>query len=208
MSPFYFTGNGAFKIKFTFAKQLNYPKMKKIIVLAATVSLIILSGCQSAGKGNPKEVLHRFLTALSQKDFKKAKTLATQDSDGMISMMEMGMQNMQNMDKGGHVDKMMDMINNMKMGDAVIDGDKATVSVTDSRLNESTDFLLKKENGDWKVAFDMSTIMDMANKKMKEHGLNGLGKMDSAQIRQGMDSAMNNMRSMDQGAPLKDSSNQ
>jgi hypothetical protein len=208
MSPFYFTGKRVFKIKFTFAKQLNYNVMKKIIVLAATVSLILLSGCQSAGKGNPKEVLHQFLTALSQKDFKKAKTLATQDSDGMISMMEMGMQNMQNMDKGGHADKMMDMINNMKMGDAVIDGDKATVSVTDSKSNESTDFLLKKENGDWKVAFDMSTLMEMANKKMKEHGLNGLGNMDSAQIRQRMDSAMNNMRSMDQGAPLKDSSNQ
>ncbi len=201
MSPFYFTGKHAFKIKFTFAKQLNKNVMKKMIVLAATVSLIILSGCKSAGKGNPKDVLHSFLTALSQKDFKKAKTLATQDSDGMISMMEMGMQSMQNQDNGGHTDKMMEMIDNMKMGDAVIDGDKATVSVTDSKSNESTDFLLKKENGDWKVAFDMSTLMEMANKKMKEHGMSGIGSMDSAQIKQKMDSAMSNMRNMQQSAP-------
>jgi len=176
--------------------------MKKIIVLGLTVFAIILSGCKSTGKGDPKEVLHNFLTALSQKDFTKAKTLATQDSDGMISMMEMGMQSMQNANEGGHADKMMEMINNMKMGSAVIDGDKATVPVIDSKTNESTDFLLKKEKGDWKVAFDMSTLMEMANKKMQEHGMQGL---DSARIREGMDSAMSNMQRMQQGRSMDDS---
>jgi hypothetical protein len=161
--------------------------MKKIAAFAITISIIIISGCKSADNGDPKEVLQNFLTALSQKDFTKAKTFATQDSDGMISMMEMGMQNMQNMDQGGHADKMMELVKNMKIGAAVIDGDKATVPVTDSKSNESTEFLLKKEKGNWKVAFDMSTLMDMANKKMKEHGIND---MDSAQIREKMDSAM------------------
>ena len=167
--------------------------MKKIFVFALTIAVIVFSGCKSAGKGDPKEVLHSFLTALSQKNFAKAKTLATQDSDGMISMMEMGMQSMQNENQGGHADKMMELINNMKMGSPVIEGDKATVPVTDSKSNESTDFLLKKEKGDWKVAFDMSTLMEMANKKMREHGMNGL---DSAQMRQGMDSAMSHMQDM------------
>ncbi len=176
--------------------------MKKIIVLTVTVFAIILSGCKSAGKGDPKEVLHSFLTALSQKDFKKAKTYATKDSDGMISMMEMGMQSMQNINQGDHADKMMEMINNMKMGPAKIDGENATVPVIDSKSNESTDFLLKKEKGDWKVAFDMSTLMEMANKKMQEHGMDGL---DSARIRERMDSAMSNMRNMGQGAPMNDS---
>jgi len=180
--------------------------MKNIFVFAFSLSLIILSGCKSAGKGDPKEVLHSFLTALSQKDFAKAKTYATADSDGMISMMEMGMQNMQNMNQGGaHADKMLEMINNMKMGSPVIDGDKATVPVIDSKTNESTDFLLKKEKGDWKVAFDMSTLMEMANKKMKEHGMNGIGNMDSLQMKEGMDSAMENMRRMQQGRTMNDS---
>jgi hypothetical protein len=164
--------------------------MKKIAAFAITISIIIISGCKSADNGDPKEVLQNFLTALSQKDFTKAKTFATQDSDGMISMMEMGMQNMQNMAQGGHADKMMELVKNMKIGAAVIDGDKATVPVTDTKSNESTEFLLKKEKGNWKVAFDMSTLMDMANKKMKEHGINGYGDMDSAQIREKMDSAM------------------
>ena len=166
--------------------------MKKILVLSMTLSIIIISGCKSAGKGDPKEVLHNFLMALSQKDFSKAKTYATQDSDGMISMMQMGMQSMQNANGESHADKMMELVKNMKMGSAEIDGDKATVPVTDLKSNESTDFLLKKEKGDWKVAFDMSTLMNMANKKMKEHGMD----MNSPEIREKMDSAMQKMHNM------------
>ena len=176
--------------------------MKKFFVFALSIAVMVFSGCKSTGKGDPKEVLHSFLTALSQKDFAKAKTYATEDSDGMISMMEMGMQSMQNANHGAHADKMIEMINNMKIGSPVIEGDKATVPVTDSKSNESTDFLLKKENGDWKVAFDMSTLMEMANKKMKEHGMQGL---DSMQMRQGMDSAMSHMQEMQQGRSMQDS---
>lgn len=78
------------------------------------------------------------------------------------------------------------------MGDATITGDRATVPVKDKKSGETTDFLLKKESGDWKVAFDMATLMDMANKKMKEHGMNGMGNMngeDSAQMNESLDSA-------------------
>ncbi|MEO8821180.1 MAG: DUF4878 domain-containing protein [Ginsengibacter sp.] len=151
--------------------------MKKIVTIAVAAFVIILSGCQSAGSGSPKDVLHDFFTALSKKDFDGAKKYATKDSDGMISMMEMGMKNMQQ-GNSGHADKMLDMINNMKMGDPVITGDNATITVTDTKSSEATDFLLKKEDGKWKVAFDMSTLMEMANKKDKEHGMEG---MDSTQ---------------------------
>ncbi|MEO6894098.1 MAG: hypothetical protein ABI136_03625 [Ginsengibacter sp.] len=174
--------------------------MKKVLVAAITISFIILSGCKSAGNGDPKEVLQNFLTALSQKDFTKAKTLATQDSDGMISMMEMGMQSMQNNSEDSHADKMMELVKNMSIGSATIDGDKATVPVTDSKSREATDFLLKKEKGNWKVAFDMSTLMNMASKKMKEHGVD----MNSPEIREKMDSAMQNMQKMQGGSGSND----
>jgi len=65
---------------------------------------------------------------------------------------------------------------NIEVGTAVIDGDKATVPVKDKKSGETTDFTLKKESGDWKVAFDKSTLMEMAQKKMKEHGFNGMHK--------------------------------
>ena len=79
------------------------------------------------------------------------------------------------MDKDGRQSN--EMINyqkeNIELGTAVIDGDKATVPVKDKKSGETTDFTLKKES-DWKVAFDKSTLMEMAQKKMKEHGMGGM----------------------------------
>jgi hypothetical protein len=154
--------------------------MKKIIVIALAVFGIFISGCKSGSNGeNPKETLNHFFSAISKKDFTDAKKYATKDSEGMLGMMEMGMQQMNN----EHGDKMMQMVNNMKMGDATINGDSATVPVTDTKSGESTDFLLKKENGNWKVAFDMSTLMQMANKKMMEHGLKGMHENDTSEMK-------------------------
>jgi Domain of unknown function (DUF4878) len=143
--------------------------MKKIIVSALTVSILIVAGCKSGG-GDPKVVLMNFFEALAKKDFTAVKKYTTKDSESMMSMMQMGMQNMG--------DKSNEMINyqkeNIELGTAVIDGDKATIPVKEKKSGETTDFILKKESGDWKVAFDKSTLMEMAQKKMKEHGM---GKM-------------------------------
>jgi len=149
--------------------------MKKLIGLFLIASVVTFSGCQTSGNGNPKEVLKHFFDSISKKDFTDAKKYATKDSEGMLGMIEMGMQNMNN----EHGNKMMDMIQNVQIGDATINGDSATVNVKDKKTGESTDFLLKKEDGDWKVAFDMSTLMEMANKKMKEHGSNGMDSLDA-----------------------------
>ncbi|MGH2565633.1 MAG: hypothetical protein ACRDE5_14045, partial [Ginsengibacter sp.] len=75
---------------------------------------------------------------------------------------------------------------NLEMGDAVITGDMATVPVKEKSSGETTDFTLKKEDGSWKVAFDKSTLMGMAQKKMKEHGMGGM-------MNQGMNDSLNNI---------------
>jgi hypothetical protein len=50
----------------------------------------------------------------------------------------------------------------MTFGDAKIDGDKATVSVTNpAKGKEPFEFPLVKEGGEWKVDFSMSTLMKM-----------------------------------------------
>lgn len=179
--------------------------MKKIFVIIIAAFVVILPGCKSGSGANPKEVLNHFFEALAKRDVNEAKKYATKDSEGMLSMMQMGMQNMNN----DHADKMMEMINNMQMGNATITGDKATVPVKDKKSGETTDFLLKKESGDWKVAFDMATLMDMANKKMKEHDLNGMGNTngeDSAQMNESMDSANSHLKEkMDRARKLMDS---
>ena len=105
-----------------------------------------------------------------EKNIDEAKKYVTKDSEGMMGLVQMGMQNMGN--------KSNEMMNyekeNIELGTAAIDGDKATVPVKDKKSGETTDFTLKKESGVWKVAFDKSTLMEMAQKKMKEHGMGNM----------------------------------
>ena len=156
--------------------------MKKIIFGLITL-LMIVSGCKTSDAGDPKIVLVKFFDAIAKKDIDEAKKYVTKDSEGMMGLVQMGMQSMNGKEDG--------MLNyekgNIDVGTAVIDGDKATVPIKDKKSGEMTDFTLRKESGAWKVAFDKSTLMEMAQKKMKEHGGNmrkdmrdSLPQMDSA----------------------------
>jgi len=165
--------------------------MKKYLLWGATAFVMILSSCHSGEGGNPKEVLSQFFNALSKKDVTLAKKYATKDSEGMLNMMEMGMKMSGNM-PNDHADKMFEMLQNVQMDDPVINGDKATINVKDKTSGENTDFVLKKEDGSWKVAFDMATLSEMANEKMKEHGM---GNMDMDSMNQQMNGAMDSMNS-------------
>ena len=151
--------------------------MKKILILIISAFVLILAGCQSNKTTNdPKEVLDHFFEALAKKDVTETKKYVTKDSEGMMGMVEMGMKNV-----GDSSPAMVYKKENIIMGEPVINGDRATIGVTDKVSKEETDFVLKKESGEWKVAFDKSTLMEMAQKKMKEHGLNGMG-MDSINL--------------------------
>lgn len=139
--------------------------MKKILL--ASLILFTIAGCNSSGtSGNPKEVLTSFFKALSKKDIPAAKKYVTADSEGMLGMMEMGMNSTE---AAGNTDKFSpDMIT---IGDAKIEGEEAHVPVTEKSSNETVNFILKKEKGDWKVAFDFNTLARMAQEKMKEKGM-------------------------------------
>jgi hypothetical protein len=141
--------------------------MKKIGFFFFFSIALFLFSCQSNSVSNPKDVLNLFFEALAKKDVNEAKKYVTKDSEGMMGMVEMGMKNVSDSSN-----QMMYNKENIIMGEPVIEGDRATIPVTEKRSNEETDFVLKKENGEWKVAFDKSTLMEMAQKKMKEHGMN------------------------------------
>ncbi len=102
--------------------------MNKIIAAFLTVSIIVISGCKTNDAGDPKEVLLKFFDAISKKDIEEAKKYTTKDSEGMMGMVQMGMQSMG--------DKQNDMLNyekgNVDIGTATIDGDKAIVPVKKS----------------------------------------------------------------------------
>lgn len=150
--------------------------MKKIILSLATIITFSIIGCKGGEGGNPRSVLMSFFDALGKKDINTAKKYATKDSEQMLGMIQVGMSS----STDSTSDKMYDK-NNMEYGDAVITGDKAIVPVKDKKSGETTNFTLKKESGDWKVAFDKATMMQMATDKMQSKGMNMSRGMDSAQ---------------------------
>ena len=94
--------------------------MKKIILCAFTTLFLLLTGCKSGDGGDPKIVLTKFFEAISIKNIDEAKKYVTKDSEGMMSMVQMGMQS------AG--DKSNDMLNygkeNIEFGTATIDATK------------------------------------------------------------------------------------
>jgi hypothetical protein len=139
--------------------------MKKLLFATAIVASVCIIGCKGSGGGNPSEVLSEFFDAMIKKDKVKIKELSTAESASMLSLMEMGME------KGG---KDMDKFDKTKMeiGTAIIDGDKAKVPVKEKGNGETVNFPMKKEGGKWKVAFDKTSMMEMATDKMKDKGMN------------------------------------
>ena len=142
--------------------------MKKLVLAVLAFSALYISSCNSGG-GDPKTVLTSFFDAMAKKDIPAARKLATADSKSMFDLMEMGMKMKDNTVE----DKTKDQFDKSKMeiGDAKIDGDKATVNVKEIKSGESINFVLKKEDGAWKVAMDMGTMMNIGMEKMKEKGM-------------------------------------
>jgi Domain of unknown function (DUF4878) len=137
--------------------------MKKMLLAITVTASLLITSCNGGG-GDPKAVLMSFMDAMSKKDIAAAKKLATKDSEAMFSLMEMGMKNDKASDMKFEKDK-------MEFGETKIDGDKATVAVKDKASGEGTNFILKKESGSWKVAFDKASVMQMGMDKMKEKGV-------------------------------------
>lgn len=138
--------------------------MKKVLLAAFAAVLIMFTSCKSGG--DPKAVLSEFFTKLGKKDLEGARKLATTDSKQMLDLMEMGMKSADTKD----FDKFAE--GKMEYGEAKIDGDKATVPVKELSNGETTNYILKKEGGAWKVAFDKATMMEIGTQKMNEGGVN------------------------------------
>lgn len=164
--------------------------MKKLLTGSILIMSIFMAGCNAGGGGNPKTVLVSFFDALAKKDIAGARKLATKESKEMLDMMEMGA-------KMGGDKKEDDKYNKEKMdfGEAKIEGDKATVAVKDKNSGETTNFTLKKESGDWKVAFDKASMMNMGMDKMKEKGINADSLTNSLdKMKDGVDSLSKKMK--------------
>ena len=149
--------------------------MKKIaiVTLMAGFFALLITGCKGKDKaagGDPKTVLTAFFEKMAKKDIDGAAKLCTKDSKGTMDLMKKGVEAAEKMKgKEGEV-KEEDDFKDMLVGDAKIDGDNATVSVTNTKKKETVEFPLKKEDGDWKVDFTMSTLMKMGMDAKKDKG--------------------------------------
>lgn len=157
--------------------------MKKLLTITmfAGLSALLFSSCKGKDKaagGDPKTVLIAFFERMSQKDIEGAAKLCTEDSKTTLDMMKKAFdaeKSMKMEDKDDGTDDFKDM----EFGDVKIDGDKATVMVTNKKKSETMEFPLKKEGGAWKVDFTMGTLMKMG--------------MDAEKNKEGMDMDMNDM---------------
>lgn len=145
--------------------------MKKIIsnyfVIAGAIMLLI-TGCKGKDaqiQNDPKAVVLAFFERMSKKDIDGAAKLATKESKPTLDMMKKAIDAAEKMgmdkDKTAKDDPSEDF-KNIVVGDAKINGDKATVAITNKAKNDGTkEFPLVKEGGAWKVDFSMATLMQM-----------------------------------------------
>ena len=93
------------------------------------------------------------MDAMAKKDFGTAKKYATKESETMLGMLETMMKMAPDSAKDKKFDK-----SNLQYGDVKIDGDKAIIPVKNKDSNETTNYTLRKQDGNWKVAFDKSSL--------------------------------------------------
>ncbi len=168
--------------------------MKKLISMLFLGAFILGTGCNSGlgiGGNEPNAVLEKFLNALGKKDVDEAKRYVTKDSESFLNMMKMGI------NMAGENDNQIYKKENVVISDAVIDGDRATINVKEKDSGEETNFILKKEDGAWKVAFDKASFIEMSGQKMKGGDLENMQDSFSGETLNRATDAIQNMNEED-----------
>ena len=138
--------------------------MKSTIAAIFISCLLILNGCNSETQ-KPEIVVESFFDALSKQDFETAKELSTKKSESVLDMISLAANfQLQKMDSS-----MFDK-SRLQFGIPKIEGDSAIVEVSIKNSSEFIPLKLKKEDGDWKVAFDAETLMKIGLDKIKTEG--------------------------------------
>jgi Domain of unknown function (DUF4878) len=148
--------------------------MKKIqfSFLIAGLCALLIAGCKgkdSVASDDPKAVITAFFEKMAKKDIDGAAKLCTKESQGTLDIIKKGMDAAKTMTNDS-AKKDEDDFKNMVIGEAKINGDNATVSVTNKKDNKAVDFPLKKEGGSWKVDFTLGTLMKMGMDEANKNG--------------------------------------
>ena len=131
------------------------------------VVAILFASC-GASSDDPKTVLITFFERIAKKDLDGAAKLATADSKSTIDMLKKGIEMAEKMNDSLAKNDPVKDFQDVEFGDAKIDGDRATVTVTHKNKKDQppADFSLVKENGKWKVDFSMAALMKMGQQQI------------------------------------------
>lgn len=179
-------------------------KITNVLFLAGAIALLAV-GCKGKDKvaNDPKTVIAAFFEKMAKKDVDGAAKLCTKDSKSTMDMMKKGMEAAEKMGTMKDAKDDSEDFKNVEFGEAKIDGDNATVAITNKKKGQALDFPLKKEGGEWKVDFTMATLMKMGMNEMNKNGENPFG---DEETKEGDDS-MKDLDKMMNSDTLKESLN-
>lgn len=178
--------------------------MKKLLFasLFAGLFAFVITGCKgkdAAAGGDPKTVTLAFFERMSKKDVDGAAKLCTKDSKATLDLIRKGMEMSDKLKENkAKEDDGSEGFKDVEVGEAKINGDDATVAVTNKKKGETVEFPLKKEGGDWKVDFTMSTLMKMGMDANKKNGEDLFKDMNSG------DTTLKNMKDLFNTDTLKE----
>lgn len=125
--------------------------MKKIILSITAIAILAITVVSCGSKSSPKDVAVKFTKALNSMDFEGAKKLGTPETSKMLDMIASISSMMP--------DSLKEQAKNFKVEakDEKIDGDKASVMVTNGDKGEEKIDLVKKD-GKWLVNMDKGSM--------------------------------------------------
>ena len=126
--------------------------MKNLFCFLLLISILpVFSNCANKEE-DPRDVVQNFFSAIQQKNYNEAKKYATKESQDVLDMLAKLSSNSQAVNPNATFD-----INNL-----LVSGDEATANVAPSGSAKGVTISLRKENGTWKVAFDINSVLKMA----------------------------------------------
>ncbi len=134
----------------------------------AFLTAFVLLACNAGSTNNdPKEVAKNYFEAFKLMQLDEASKYATWESQSVLSLMKMGLEKtpIKTDDLKAEFAK-----HTITYGEPVIKGDDATVSVSIDN-SPTTDLKLKKEDGLWKVDFNMNSLFNAGMEKMEQSGV-------------------------------------
>jgi len=132
----------------------------KVLLFVACILCFVYSCNNNNDADGPKKALNSFLTAMENNNFEQAKRYATDESQQFLEMIDKDDDNGDNIYK----DKKFDITT------VETHGDDSKVGVR-FKGNTSVNFHLKKQDGRWKVDFNLNAMMDMVKDLMKNEGI-------------------------------------